>query len=419
MRRFPFLFLFLFPLIACSQRRTDRRITEALKEVADSLRVNGAGGTIAGTPGQLTQAGYIAELMKESGIPPAPGGYLESFSVDEGKMPAPSCALTIAGNPVSPDSGFFPLPYSASGSLHDTPLVSVQEQGSVWIIPVGDPSGTGNALSDSIYQKAAQAAADGASAVVFYTASTRDHSFQFDSRDLHPALGIPVVYVTKTVATRYFRNDSGSVDLELHSSVIGKVVKGYDVVGFIDHHAPATILICAHFDHPEGSPSNSGAIGTLMELGRMTQEEKSSGANYLFIVFGGRGNGIEGASWFGSQKTGSLKPDAVINLDLDRPAFGQGVLEVSGLATSRGWQPALVAANDPKITVKIPEEDSLISPGLVFARQGIPAITVSGDLETGQGQEPGKSQVRQIRMLYKLVQASASPGKLSYNPPNR
>ncbi|HUX84972.1 MAG TPA: hypothetical protein VMV20_07040, partial [Chitinophagaceae bacterium] len=287
MRRIVLLFLFLMPLYAVCQRRTDRRITEDVKAVTDSLKDNGQGGTIAGTPGQISQAGYIAHQMEQSGIPPAPGGYLQSFSVDEGKMPAPSCGLKLAGNPITLGSGFFPLPFSATASLHDTPLVSVQEQGSVWIIPVTDPSGPGYDFSDSLYQKAGQAASDGASAVVFYSPGDTNPTFRFDAGDLHPVLAIPVVYVSHAVASRYFLNDSGSVDLELHCSVIQRTIRGYNVVGFIDHHAPATMLVSAHFDHPAGSPENAGAIATLMELGRMIQEGKNSATNYLFIAFGG------------------------------------------------------------------------------------------------------------------------------------
>ncbi|HUX83835.1 MAG TPA: hypothetical protein VMV20_01285, partial [Chitinophagaceae bacterium] len=105
--------------------------------------------------------------------------------------------------------------------------------------------------------------------------------------------------------------------------------------------------------------------------------------------------------------------------DLDSPRAGEGALEVSGMATSSGWKSALDAARDSKIPWKIPSEDSLVSPSLVFARQGIPSITVYGDMGLVQGQEPGKTSVREIRQLFKLVQAAGSPGKLSYHPPAR
>jgi Iap family predicted aminopeptidase len=396
-----------------------------LQQETDSLSAAAMANTLGGTAGGRAAASYLAGKFQSAGIPAASGQYFQEFNLDEGRAPAPTCRLFVGASSITSDSGFFPLPYSASGSLKANPLVSVQEQGSPWLIPVGDLIDQKQAdprydLSDSLYGRAAQAAAFGASAVVYYSMHPNDGAVNFDPQDTHPSLSIPVIFIRNKVASKYFRDDSGSIALEIQVSVIPRFAKGYNILGYIDNHAPNTALICAHYDHPAGSPSNAAGLAAILELGRMLKEDSHAVNNYLIVAFGGRGRGMEGASYFINHLPAGIKSlDYVLNLDLNSDA--SGTLIVSGTRSSPSWKPLLKATGGSRPDWEIPQEDTLIAESVVFSQSAIPSVTLTGNAggPAGDAHEQDKTYLPQIRLIYKFIQTADSRGKLGYAAPDR
>lgn len=130
-----------------------------------------------------------------------------------------------------------------------------------------------------------------------------------------------------------------------------------NVIGFLDNHAPYTIVIGAHYDHlgdgrqgsslaenPEGkihrgADDNASGVAGLLELARYyATNAQVEPYNLLFIGFGAEELGLQGSRYFVSQPTVPLeKVDFMVCLDMIGrydPARGVGI---GGYGTSDAW----------------------------------------------------------------------------------
>lgn len=138
--------------------------------------------------------------------------------------------------------------------------------------------------------------------------------------------------------------------------------KSKDVVAFLNNHAPATIVIGAHYDHlglgqdhnsldanPEGKIHNgaddnaSGTAGVL-ELARyFSTNNKKEKYNFLFICFSGEELGLIGSKKWCEKPT--LKLDSInymINMDMiGRLNDSTKKLIIYGVGTSPAWVPLI------------------------------------------------------------------------------
>ena len=130
---------------------------------------------------------------------------------------------------------------------------------------------------------------------------------------------------------------------------------GTNVIGFLDNHAPNTIIIGAHYDHlgtdgggnsldphPQGKIHNgaddnaSGTAGVL-ELARYFSSNKQKEKyNMLFICFSGEEDGLIGSKYFTNHPTIALNDvDCMINMDMiGRLNDSTKALVVYGVGTS-------------------------------------------------------------------------------------
>ncbi len=132
---------------------------------------------------------------------------------------------------------------------------------------------------------------------------------------------------------------------------------GHNVIGYLDNHAPATVILGAHYDHlgygedsnsrstskiPEihnGADDNASGTAALMELAKLLKYSNAKNNNYLFIAFSGEELGLFGSKYFTEHPTINLSAaDYMINMDMvGRLNDSTKVLTIGGYGTSPAW----------------------------------------------------------------------------------
>ncbi|HVE60457.1 MAG TPA: M20/M25/M40 family metallo-hydrolase, partial [Chitinophagaceae bacterium] len=212
-------------------------------------------------------------------------------------------------------------------------------------------------ISESIKTTAAEMYSKGASAIFIYNTSDREDGLVFNGKDKTELLKIPVIYITKDAAKKYFTDEGASLDIKLKIDIGPKARTGSNVIGFIDNGAATTIVLGAHFDHlgygedgnsmvrngekqiHNGADDNASGTAALIELARLLKSSKARQNNYLFIAFSGEELGLYGSKYFVEHPTIDLaKINFMINMDmLGRLNESSRVVTVGGYGTSPAW----------------------------------------------------------------------------------
>lgn len=146
-----------------------------------------------------------------------------------------------------------------------------------------------------------------------------------------------------------------------------------NIVGFIDNHAPYTIIFGAHYDHlglgengssldanPQGkihngADDNASGVAGLLELARYFESNKKKEKyNFLFIAFSGEELGLFGSKYFTEHPTIDLtKVNYMINMDMiGRLDPTTKSLAVSGTGTSPAWETELKNLSNGNMNIK-------------------------------------------------------------------
>ena len=320
-------------------------------------------GRRTGTPGEKLAAAYIAEEFKKIGLQPkGSDGFYQAFDVAEGKEISTKTALSLNGNNLVPGKDFFPLVYSSNGTINATPSVSLMEKGEPWFFNLSDMLAENKAnphfdVNSALINKIKEVAGKGASALFVYNTSASVDGVKFEAKERTEAAGIPVVYVSRDVAKKYFGDASSSVKIAGTIEVLEKKRTGSNVVGFIDNGAANTIILGAHFDHlgygedhnsrhtstdrqiHNGADDNASGTAALIELARMLKSSGLKNNNYLFIGFSGEELGLYGSKYFTQNPTINLaNVNFMINMDMvGRLNDSSRTLTVGGYGTSPSW----------------------------------------------------------------------------------
>ena len=212
-------------------------------------------GRRAGTPGEELAMDYISNQFKQIGLrPKGTEGYFQSFDIREGKQVNSGTHLIINDQELRLNEDYFPFAYSPNINIEAMPAISVEESGMPWVINLKDvlEESANNphfALKEYIHQQAVDLRKKGATALIFYNTSDRDDQLKFDGKDKSESTNIPVIYVTKPAAKKFFKDLSASLDMKLKIDVSEKKRIGHNVIGYIDNGAPLTVVLGAHFDH--------------------------------------------------------------------------------------------------------------------------------------------------------------------------
>ncbi len=361
-------------IVACSStKKTGSRI-EVSTAIADSLRVHigfladdKLEGRRTGTVGEQKAAAYIQGRFESIGLlPKGTTGYTQPFEVNEGRMIATGTRFVINGDSLLAGKEFFPFPYTANKTLTAQPSPGLQEVDMPWFIDVKEILDDNKKnphfdLPDYIRNNSKKAKDKGASAIILYNSTTTDDKLVFDAKDRTPAVDIPVLYVSKEVAAKYFKDPSAVLNINLTTAIVDKIRKGINVVGYIDNGAATTVILGAHFDHlgygedgnsrhtnheaviHNGADDNASGTAALIELARKLKASSAKANNYLFIAFSGEELGLYGSKYFTEHPTVDLKAaNYMINMDMvGRLNDSTKVITIGGYGTSPTWPGAL------------------------------------------------------------------------------
>ncbi len=154
---------------------------------------------------------------------------------------------------------------------------------------------------------------------------------------------------------------------------------GTNVLGYIDHGAPTTIVVGAHYDHlgmggegslyregeaiHNGADDNASGVAVMLKLASemLETEVTAKNNNYLFIAFSGEEMGLLGSNYFVKNPTIDTKAVSyMINMDMVGKLNDENTVAVHGVGTSPIFKQTLFANNDQGLNIA--EHESGVGP---------------------------------------------------------
>ena len=451
MRFFPRYLLFFFLFAACSTQRVTTKpeasLTAKLKEHIQFLADDRLEGRRAGTNGEKLAMEYIADQFNAVGL--APKGtqeYFQSFDISDGKQINEGTYLVLNNQTLERGKDYFPLPYSANMKIESLPAIAVQEADMPWFYDLKDVLDENKSnphfdLENYVYTNAKKAKDKGASAIVIYNSSAIDDKIVFNAKDKSEKLSIPVIYISKAAAAKYFKDASATIDFKMQTEIGEKKRVAHNVAGYLDNGAPTTVILGAHFDHlgwgedgnsmvrtgekniHNGADDNASGTAALIELARLLKTSKAKKNNYLFLAFSGEELGLFGSKYFTNNPTVDLNSVTyMINMDMvGRLNDSSKSLTIGGIGTSPVWGESIKTVHNPGFNLKFDSSGTGPSDHTSFYLKNIPVLFYFTGLHSDYHRPSDDSEkinwdgeTKIIQHIYGLIQVMDEKGKLAF-----
>jgi hypothetical protein len=277
-------------------------------------------GRRTGSNGEKLAYEYISTTFKNYGLSPKGdnGSFIQAFEVNDGKGINKNTALIIDGHDLTIDKDFFPLSFSANKNIEAMAAMALPEKETIhfWNVKTVLEENKDNPhfdFNDAVKNRIKTATERGATGLLIFNTSTIDDGLKFEAKDKTAATDIPVVYIKKAMAEKYFKDETASHDIKLKVDISERKRTGHNVVGYVDNGAANTIIIGAHYDHlgygedhnslftgtkPEihnGADDNASGTAAMLELSKLISLSKLKKYNYLFVAFSGEELGLYGS----------------------------------------------------------------------------------------------------------------------------
>ena len=400
--RFSLIFLLSVTLLnAQKAKKADRTTIANLKTHISYLADDKLEGRRAGSAGEKLAMEYISAQFKTYGIE-AKGvdGYFQPFEINEGKKINDGTGFSVNGTALQPEKDFFPFPYSSLKTVEGNPAIAIQEPEMPWFVNLAEILQENEQnphfdLDGYIKTNAKKAYDRGATAIIIYNTGNIDDKLSFNPKDKSELLPIPVLYVYRDAAKKYFSDATATMAIKIKVDIGQKTRTGHNVVGYIDNGAPTTVILGAHFDHlgygedgnsmlrtgekliHNGADDNASGTAALLELSRILKSSKVKSSNFLFIAFSGEELGLFGSKYFTEHPTIDLSSaNYMINMDMvGRLNDSTHALAVGGYGTSPQWA-GVINAQDKKLpfVIKIDSSGTGPSDHTSFYRKDIPVL---------------------------------------------
>lgn len=392
--------LLAIPALVSAQRKADKKMLAQIKADIEYLSSDALEGRRTGTDGEHKAAEYIEKRYQQLHIPPYNGSYYHPFKFNYGKEVSADTRIKI--NDVNINTGVdgFPLPFSANKKAASDILPDVMEQGSAWMIPLyADQTEADNPHFDwekVAFEKAKEAAKQGATAVVFFDAYASKYQPTFNIHSQYEPIDIPAVYIRNAIYNNAIAQKSKSgVSVYLDINIAKTERSGNNLAAFIDNHKSLTVVLGAHYDHlgygedhnsmhanaekvheiHNGADDNASGTAALLEMAKYISDKKLRNYNYLFVNFSGEELGLYGSKAFVKQQGfDSNQISYMINMDMvGRLNDSTHALTLGGVGTSPSWVEAVaLAGNDFKLVID--SAGSGPSDHTSFYNAGIPVL---------------------------------------------
>ena len=412
-----FLIISLFIVqLSFSQKKKPPKLSKADNLIVANLRGHigyladdKLEGRRAGTNGEKLAGEYISQKFQELGLQPkGTEGFFQSFEIYDGKQINTATHFIINENNLVTEKDFFPFPFSQNISVEALPSVAIQEADMPWFYDLKEAleENKNNPhfdLTECIRNNAKKAKSRGASAIILYNSSDIDDKLKFDSKDKTEKIDIPVVYVSKAVAKKYFSDQTATLDIKLKVDIGEKRRTGRNVIGYVDNGAARTVVLGAHYDHlgygednnsmlrtgekaiHNGADDNASGTAALIELARILKGSKQKNNNYLFIAFSAEELGLNGSKFFTENPTIDFsKVNFMINMDMvGRLNDSSNVVTIGGFGTSPQWSSLIDPTNKKNpFVIRIDSSGTGPSDHTSFYRKDIPVLFFFTGLHT-------------------------------------
>lgn len=429
--------------------REEKRIVTNLQSHIGYLAADKLEGRRAGTTGEQMAQEYISRQFEILGLQPkGTKGYDQPFEIYDGKQIDPATHFVINNNFLTTGVDFFPLAFSANTSFEALSSPAVQELEAPWFFDLKEVLEENNNnphfdLYAYIRANAIKAKSRGAAAVILYNTSSTEDSLRFNSKDRSETLDIPVVFVSKKVAQKYFSDPGTTLDLKLKITIGEKKRTGHNVIGYLNNGAAYTAVLGAHYDHlglgedgnsllqsrekliHNGADDNASGTAALLELARILKQTNQKNINYLFIAFSGEELGLYGSKYFADNPTIPLSDISyMINMDMiGRLNDSSRVLTIGGYGTSPQWS-FFIKSQERKrpFVIRIDSSGTGPSDHTSFYRKNIPVLFFFTGLHADY-HKPGDDaekinyagEAKIIRFIADLIHTTATEQKMAFS----
>lgn len=406
-------------------------------------------GRRAGSPGEKLASDYISSEFVKAGLQPKGdnNGWLQAFEINEGKQISPDSYFSVNDKNLLPGKEYFPLSFSAAGTVTGSPAIALQESGVPWFVDLKDMLEASQNhphfdLEEAIHDKIKDCAKKGATAVILYNTSKIGDNLAFDPKDRSEITSIPVLYITKEVKRKYLKDESASLEIKIRVAIAEKKRSGHNVLGYLDNGALTTVIIGAHYDHlgygedsnslyrgPErqihnGADDNASGVAGTIELAKLLTQSRLKSNNYLFIAFSGEELGLFGSKYFVEHSPIDLKKvNYMINLDMvGRLNDSSHSLTIGGYGTSPVWGEVCNSAGDKKYFV-LNYDSSGTGPSdhTSFYRRDIPVLFFFTGVHSDYHKPTDDydkinyiGEVRVLKYIYGIVGSLNNKGRIAF-----
>lgn len=444
--------LTLVPLLGIAQSRKQRKAEEKENKVilanleahVKYLSDDKLQGRKTGSEGEVLAMEYISKQFADAGLEPkGTNGFVQEFDINEGKQYEPQTTyFVVNGTKMRFKDDFFPLPYSANANAEGTASPGLREKGEPWFWDVKDllDDNKNNPhfdITPAIKEEVKNVAAKGGKALVIFNSSDAVDNIQYNKFDSTTPLNIPVVYITKDGAKKYFSDATAVYDIKLAVELNIKQRKARNVIGYINNNAPNTVIIGAHYDHlgfgedgnaldgqgqvHNGADDNASGCAAIMELAKLMKKETAKNNNYLFIAFSGEELGLFGSKYWLEHPTVNITPNYMINLDMVGRYDTSRKLTIGGYGTSPLWGQLFRTVVNNNLIVHFDSSGTGPSDHSSFYRKNIPVLFFFTNSHSDYHKAtddwdkinfPAELQI--VRYVQKLVEGSNDKGKLAF-----
>lgn len=402
----------LSPLAALPQQlMPDSQAVRQMRLDVYTLADDSMQGREAGTVGERMGADYITARFQALGLAPKGDStsYLHTFQFAAVPRTGPGNTLQLGRNTLKLGEDFYPLAYSANAQvltrlarcrygIRDAEkgrddFEHVEVKGRAAAMSISSPDGihphSAWLAHHDLRTRIESAVELGATAVLFYNDDPAKASDppQDLAMKLQPT-SVPVVFLTKSGFEKLGQDGEPVV---ISTDIIREEKSGHNVVGYLGHGKPYTVVIGAHYDHlglgnegslhrgePEihnGADDNASGVAVMLQLAADLQQlPAAKNNNYLFIAFSGEEKGLFGSNAWTKQPTLPIDSlNYMINMDMVGRLDSAGHLAINGVGTSPAWA-TLADGEAEGLRIRTTEGGIGPSDHTSFYLQQVPAI---------------------------------------------
>lgn len=376
--------------------RADEALITRLQKHIQILASDSLEGRRTGTEGEQKAMRYLIQQYQEMGI--APGGddgYVQSFSIFEGRHFTSSTYLVIENDTLVLGKEYFPLSFSHAGTFKGDPSIALRESDQPWFRDIQpwleeiqkNPHATD--LTSLIREEAKKAFQKKATALILFNSKNGQEAIAYNPADTTHAASIPIIYITYDGYKKHLKDETATMEVIASIEMELKFRKGYNVLAQINNNATQTVIIGAHYDHlgygedknsldgksgiHNGADDNASGTAAVLELARMLQKGPTS-QNYLFMHFSGEELGLLGSKYWIQNPTTKQPINYMINMDMIGRYDPAKKLTIGGYGTSPVWKEVLDKVPNRGLLIQYDSTGSGPSDHASFYRNGTPVL---------------------------------------------